>query len=180
MANEKYVTSAKPKIGGAVYNAVATTPLPENASSALNASFKALGYCGEDGLVNNATKTFDAIKAWGGDTVEMAMSEFADTFTFTLIETLNEDVLKAVHGDANVTVTGTDKAIKFNSTDVPASEWVFDMVLKGGVLCREVIPNGKIAEIGEFAYRDNEVAGYAITLRALPDASGNTHYRYLK
>ena len=36
----KYVTNAKPKVGGAIYSAPTGTALPTDATSALNAAFK--------------------------------------------------------------------------------------------------------------------------------------------
>ena len=51
-----YVTAGKPKVGGAVFRAVAGTAAPTDATTALAAAFKDLGYCSEDGLVNTNTQ----------------------------------------------------------------------------------------------------------------------------
>ena len=64
-----YVTAGKPKVGGAVFRAVAGTAAPTDATTALAAAFKDLGYCSEDGLVNTNTPSSTKIKAWGGDEV---------------------------------------------------------------------------------------------------------------
>lgn len=105
MANAEHVSAAKPKTGGAIYRAPLGTALPTDATTALNAAFKCLGYCGEDGLVNTNSPDSDSVKAWGGDTVLTYQKSKEDTFKFTLLEVLNPDVLKAVHGDDNVTGT---------------------------------------------------------------------------
>lgn len=44
MATEANVTTAKPKIGGAVYSAPLGTALPTDATTKLDDAFKALGY----------------------------------------------------------------------------------------------------------------------------------------
>lgn len=176
MAN---VTTGKPKVGGAIYRAPLSTALPTDATTALNVAFKSLGYCSEDGLTNATDRTFTDVKAWGGDTVLSMQTEYSDTFTFKLIEALNEDVLKTVFGESNVTKTGEAFTIKANSKEISESSWVAEMIMSGNKACRVVIPNGKITSVGEVAYRDNEAVGYELTVTALPDASGNTHYTYI-
>ena len=116
MANASNVTTGKPQKGGAIFRAPAGTTLPTDATTALNAKFVCLGYCGEDGLTNANSPKSDNIKAWGGDTVLTYQSSKDDTFAFVLIEALNPDVLKAVYGDDNVTGTlETGITVKANS-----------------------------------------------------------------
>ena len=180
-------STGKPNTSGAIFRAVRTSSLviPTTASATLSADYKCLGYVSEDGLKNNIEKEFEDIKAWGGDTVYTVESKQDDKFQFTLLEVLNEDVLKAVFVDSNVTVTAATSSapksvtVNVNSTQTPECVWVIDMVMRGNNPKRIVIPYGKVVTIGEITYKDDEAVGYDITLAATPDTNGNTHYEYM-
>lgn len=175
------VSAGKPAVAGAISRAATGSTLPTDAVSALDAAFKGLGYCSDDGLVNSNSPSTTDIKAWGGDTVLTLQEEKTDTFQFTLIEVLNVDVLKAIYGSANVTGTlANGITVNANADEPEIASWVIDMVLNSNSVKRVVIPNGKISEIGDISYTDSDVIGYEITVTALPDTSGNTHYEYIK
>lgn len=181
MATEANVTTAKPKIGGAVYSAPLGTALPTDATTKLDEAFKALGYISEDGMTNSNSPESENIKAWGGVIVNSSQKEKPDTFKYMLIEALNVDVLKEVYGSDNVSgdlASGIE--IKANSKELPNHCLVIETVLKGGVLKRIVIPSGKVTSIDEITYNDGSVLGYGTTVTAFPNATDDTHYEYIK
>lgn len=174
------VSAAKPKVTGAVFVAPLGTALPTDAVTALAAAYLPLGYVGEDGLRNANSPSNAQVKAWGGDAVLDSQTEKTDTFKMTLIEALNANVLKLVHGDDNVTGTLAEGIqVTANRDEAVQRVLVVDMILKGAVK-RIVVPRAKITEVDEIVYADDKAIGYGTKLSAAPDDKGNTHYEYIK
>lgn len=174
------VTAAKPKVGGEVYRAPLGTTLPTDATSALNAAFKSLGYNDASGLANDNNPVTQPIKAAGGDVVLNVQTEKNDTFKVTLIEALNDDVLKAVYGDGNVTVSGSLITVEATTDVHEDCCWVFELILRNGSLKRIVLPCASITSVGTITYADDVAVGYQLTISATPDASGKSHHEYIK
>jgi hypothetical protein len=175
------VSAGKPKITGAIYAAPLGTTLPTDTTTALNEAFKPLGYCSDDGLVNSTDLQSENIKAWGGDTVLSVQTSRDDTFKFTLLEILNLDVCKFVYGNDNVTgALDTGVTITVNNKEVDERALVIDLILRNNTAKRIVIPDGKLSDLGDINYVDNDAVGYETTMTCMPDASGNTHYEYIK
>lgn len=175
------VSTGKPAVTGSIYvESASTSTLPTSAEAQIT-GFTELGYVSEDGLTN--ANTFDStdIKEWGGSTVLTVESNYSDKFSFKLIETLNVNVLKEIFGAANVTGTlSTGITVSAKPGQHNAKKWVFDMIMRGGVLKRICIPAAAISEVAEIAYTNGDAVGYEVTLTCTPDASGNTHYEYIK
>ncbi len=180
MPNTQNVSTGKPRVAGAVYRAPLGSVLPTNATSELASAYKELGYISEDGLTNSNAPETDDIKAWGGDTVLTVQTDKPDTFEMKFIETLSVEVLKMIYGDDNVTEENDGSiTVKATATEMEEAVYVIDMILRKGALKRIVIPDGKISDLGDIEYKDDDAAGYDATITALPDSSGVTHYEYI-
>ena len=172
------VSNAKPKIGGAVSVASVGARLPDSASAKLDAAFICLGYVSEDGLVNNEAADADGIHAWGGDTALVLQESRSDSYSMTFLEVLDTNVMRFVRGGGHVAESEAGAvSVAVGRADVTEYAVVVDMLFRGRAV-RHVIPRGVITERGETTYSDGDAVGYEVTVTALPDASGRTHYEY--
>ena len=175
------VSVGKPQIEGSVYAAPIGSTLPTDATTALDAAFKCLGYVSDAGVTNSDTKSITDIKAWGGDVVKSTITEHADKLKYKLIECLNVETLKHVYGSENVSGTlATGITIKSNSKDNEKICLVVEMILNGTILKRIVVPNAQVTEVADIVYKDDDAIGYDTTASCYPDDEGNPHYEYIK
>lgn len=173
------VSVGKPAISGGIWRAPLGSTLPTDATTALDNAFKCLGYISSDGVTNAPNLETDNIRAWGGDVVYTYQTGKNDTFAWSMIESLaNSEVLKMVYGDDNVTTATAGTTVQANGKDLPEACYVIETILRGGKARRIVIPDGKISEIGEIVYQDEAAIAYPVTVTAMPDSNGNTHYEY--
>lgn len=179
-ASASLVTTGKPKVVGGIYTAPKGTTLPSDATSAIDTTkYTNAGYIAEGGVTNSNSMDTTAYRAWGGDIVHVVQSGKDDTFAFGYIETLNTDVLKNVYGSANVSGTlATGITVQANAKEPDELVYVMDMICRDGALHRIVIPDGKVTAVGDIVYSDSEITQYPMTITAIADTSGNTHYEY--
>ena len=180
MPTTSNVTTAKPKVAGSVYRAVVGTTLPTTASATLAGAFTDMGYVSDGGVTNSNKPTSQKIKDWGGQTVLVVTTEKPDTFKIKFIEAINPNVLEAVYNDDNVVTTSNTIAVTVNAAEGKEASYVIDMVMRNGALKRIVIPCAKVSDVADIVYKADEVVGYEVTLDALPDSSGNSHYEYIQ
>lgn len=164
---------------GTFHKAPLGTALPTDAVADLAAAYVDLGYVGEDGYGYNITRDSSDIKAFGGDTVANAQTDYNEELTVTLLESANADVLKVVFGDSNVTATGDSVVVKRNKKALPRQVFVADTVGQDGGFRRLVLPVGQVTGVGEVTYVHTDIIKYQLTIKAYPDTAGNCSYEYI-
>lgn len=173
------VSTGKPKVGGAIFNAPIGTTLPTDATSDLAAAFVCVGHISEDGVDNEQELTTNDIKAWGGTIVMTALTEFKDNFKFNMIESKNPNALKAYYGESKVTVAGNGAVtVDVGAYEMPERVWVIETALRSGVKRRLVIPSGQVTAREAINYKDDDPIAYGVTVTATADANGSTHKEY--
>ena len=180
MTDTTQVTAGKPAVGGHVWRAPIGTTLPATAIATLDQAFVDMGYISEDGVTNANSPESNIVNAWGGTPVLVTQTSKADTYQMTFISVMNPEVLKMRYGDDNVTGTTvtTGIAVTANAKELTDYIYVIDMIAKGNVAHRVVIPCAHPSEFGDIVYNDSDPVGYDTTLNCTADASGNTHYEY--
>lgn len=178
------IVSGKPLATGGILIAPVGTAVPTDAVTALNASYVAAGYIGEDGVTEMNERSNERVKAWGGDTVKIIQSEHNLTFSFSFIEALNADVLKSIYGDENVTTTaatisaGTLQKVLITGGALPHKAFAFE-IKDGDARIRISVPDGQITEVGEITYSDSEVVAYEVSVECFADENGVKATKFL-
>lgn len=174
------VTASKPSKNGVVRIAPLGTILPTDAASELDSKFVDMGYVSTDGIVNKLGNTSTGVKAFGGDNVLNLESGITQTVEFGLMESLNPNVLKFVHGSKNVEGNDikTGIHVKINNDEKEEYAMVIDLILRGGVLKRITAANAKLIELGDIVYKDDEPTIYKSTVGFSPDHKGNASDEY--
>ena len=154
------VSTAKPKVAGAVFVAPLGTTLPTDAKTTLDTKFKNLGYVSEEGFVITTSTSSEPIKEWGGTVVDESQTEKKESAKLTLIESLNPDVLKFVFGESNVTATTDLITVNASGDELPACVFVVDMLMKNNLAKRIVIDGAKPRHNGDTTYIPNKAVSF--------------------
>ncbi len=164
--------------GGYAWVAPCGTTLPTDGKAAIPSGFESLGYVSEDGLTNSTETDSEDYKDWGGDVIQSALTSYSETYQATFLES-RESVLKAIYGDANVTSDGAGSiTVIHNSSFAEERSYVFESLITTTLIKRTVIPRGVINERDDVSENTEDLLAYTPTIKALPDASGNTSYVY--
>lgn len=177
------IVAPSPKVTGGVRVAPLGTPLPIDAVTPLDDAFISLGRVADDGI----DKTEDRPKSdkfdWGGSLIATLQDHFMLTLKFRLLQLVNADVQRAVHGYENVEVieatasTGTQISSKINAKLLDQGIYVIDayyMKMSG----RLVLPIARPVMVGPLKWVHKDLATYELTVQAFPDNENNTAYEY--
>ena len=176
------MTAPSPPVTGGIYRAPKGTALPTDTTTALNAAFLSLGSVDDNGVTLKIDRPTTRKFAWGGALVAALQEHYAASLTFNLYQILDPDVLQAVHGDANVTVTpptstvGTLTSTTLNPTLPTYSAWVVAGFYQLTGL-RLALPNARITQVGDIKFTHKDLAAIPVTVDCLPDNNGNLIYQ---
>jgi hypothetical protein len=162
-------------------DATSTLVLPTDATTALAAGFKSMGYVDENGLQIAVATSSNDIKAYGSfSPIRTLITDETRDFTITGSETnLVTLAIQSRQTLASVTATGGGAV---TTTQGPARDVIYSAVFHatdGVNVIRKVVPNIRlISEANEQIAKAQNVA-YGFTFRAYPDSTGVTVYNYM-
>lgn len=183
IADVNEIVAPSPKVTGGVRVAPLGTTLPTDAVTTLDPAFISLGRVSDDGIDKTESRPKSDRFDWGGSLIASLQESFMLTLKFKLLQLVNADVQKAVHGADNVTVTpatttaGTQIAAAINSKLLDQGVFVIDayyMKMTG----RLVLPIARPVEVGPLKWVHNDLAAYELTVQAFPDNANNLAYEY--
>jgi len=167
MAND--ASKVRVAAAGTVNHAPLLTALPTDTTTALNAAFLHVGYIADDGITADPEDNTTDIRAWGGDLVRRPISEYGETYSFTMIET-NANSILAYFG------SGTATAWEGKQIEIRKS-WVFH-ITDGAALRRIVLPDASVTDRGAVTYATTAAIAYPVTISTYPNATGVHSFNY--
>lgn len=150
------------------------SPLPVNATNALDPSFTDCGWMGDDGFHLAPKRTVKRHKAFGGDTVKTTQTDYQESLKATFYES-SPIVFQTLWGASNVTVGSLaghrTQTIIHNSA--PLVRQVFVVTTIDGVKTRRlVIQEGEMVELADMVYVNHDLLKYTITVDAYKPSNG--------
>jgi hypothetical protein len=168
---------------GGLYFLPLGTPIPTDATTALDEDAVHCGFVSEDGITITTDRSGDPTIAWGGDKVAYLQSSFGISWKLKFLQFFNADVARLAYGDANVAEIaasashGKQMVIKQNSRPLDFGTFVIDSFY-GIKKVREVAPYAQPSEIGDLMLVHSELSAIETTIELYPDDDGNSAYRY--
>lgn len=169
--NADNITDVQTQVSGAMYVAPSGTTLPTDASTALGAAFKQLGYAHKDGLVIKENRDTVQWDTWEADDVKRVSNAHSVDISFKTVEPFCEDAAKLMFGASNVDVdNGKVTGIHVNGADLDEVVLVAEMLLRDGTKMRAIAGRFQVTDPGELDLKRGEMLAPEIKGAALGGA----------
>lgn len=158
-----------------------TAPSGDPTNTTLDAAFKDMGWCHQDGLEAAVDEDRQEFPAWGSlGPIDTQVTKRTRTFVVAPLEA-NPTVLGLYDGVADPTPDATglmDYAIT-DSPDQDLRAWVFDS-FRGGRWIRYYVAQGEITGRENLTHKADEMAAYKFTVTAYPGSDGVSVHKWIK
>jgi len=165
---------------GVFYRAALGTAVPTDATTGLAGTYKDQGWLTDEGIVNSINRDTTKHHSFGGDVIKVTQDNYEETIQVSLAET-NENALKTVFGDSNVTVTTSpNRRIVVNHTQAQLPRSVFVVhVIDGSKTRRIVIKEGQVTGVDDIEYKHDGLVVYKLTVDIFKPTSGEAVVEYI-
>lgn len=168
MAND--ATKVRVGSAGKVYHAPIGTALVTDTTTALNVAFLDVGYISDEGLTADPEESTNDFFAWGGDRVRRVITEYGETYTFTMVER-NANSALAYYGTGATATAWEGKLVEIRKA------WTFH-ITDGSHIERIILPDAQVTDRGAITYATTELITFPITVSTFPNATGVHSFGY--
>ena len=192
MANTEHVFAAEPTVAGSIFVAPLGTPAPADAddpsgaTAVLDVAYVDLGDVGEGGFTENTDRRTTKKRNFGGKVIKVLQTEHGITYELVFVESLDAEVLKAIHGENNVDVLpaasdhGVQIVVRKNSKRLPHLTWVIDTIDSSlgadedhPAIWRSWVPAGQITDTKPVKVVHSDTIEYGVTIEAFEKDGNN-------
>jgi len=160
-------------VTGAVAFAETSETPPSDAETALEGSWRDVGFLNSDGVVEARERSTNNIVAWqNSDIVRVVTTEASITVQFTMIQT-NSDTLALFYGAEVDPVDGSVEIVPRESGGRRAV--VVDYV-DGDKMTRLYLPNCEVTAVEGPTLTAGDAVGYGVTLTGYPETVDSATY----
>lgn len=177
--NTNLVTTGQPWSEGGIWvgpvNNDGKATLPTDATTKLPTGYKCLGWVTSDGVSVSTQLSTSDTKAWGGNVINSARTEYGETFTFSLAE-LSKTVMETIWDVSGASGSDTSGYIIDHNPSQLDNLRVYVIIVQyqDGSFGRRVIPMGRISSLGDVSYKDDTIISQNLTITALPGGFPST------
>lgn len=155
-----------------------TAVAPTDASSALDALFKAVGAVSEDGVTETSSQDRTDVYIWQGATlVRRIPGQFTKTWKLAVAE-VNAVTVAAHFPGSTVTQTAEGLSIAEKPPTTDIRQWVLHGI-DGTRAERIYVPKGEITERGDVVWSSGAITVREWTLSGYVDDAGVVAYRFI-
>ena len=159
-----------PGIGGVAYRWPSVIDaLPVTAVADIDGALD-LGTVTDAGVTHAISRDTEDRKDIAGRTYYVLQTSVDHSFTVTLADALDLNVLRTIVGDDNVVVDGEGRVtVRHNAKQAPRQSWVFDFLLAGGIK-RTVIGEGQLTDVGDVVHTASGMYEFQVTIKVFASA----------
>lgn len=153
---------------GMFYHAPAGTALPATASATLDEAWEEVGYVSDAGITLAFNKSTTNLKNWANQIVRVVLTDHSETIQTPIMET-NEEVMKVVVGEDNVSSSSGAVTVNLSDGDLPPEEAFLWRMKDGDDMIVIGCTSGQVSAVDNVSFAPGTAITWGITVTATGD-----------